>query len=111
MAKNYLRDSEIDELNRIVVMWLDFAEDQARRRQQVFLQDWQAKLDAFLQFNDRQVLPGTGSISKQQADAMAEAEYEQYAARRRAYLEAEGQANPLSPLVDLAVTRPPKPAT
>jgi len=111
VAKNYLRDSEIDELNRIVVMWLDFAEDQARRRQQVFLQDWQAKLDAFLQFNDRQVLPGTGSISKQQADAMAEAEYEQYAARRRAYLEAEAQANPLSPLVDLAVTRPPKPTT
>ncbi len=45
IAKNYLSADEIDELNRIVVMWLDFAEDQARRRKQVFLHDWQTKLD------------------------------------------------------------------
>lgn len=44
-AKNKLQSDEITELNRIVTMWLDFAEDQARRRQQVFMQDWQDKLD------------------------------------------------------------------
>lgn len=49
-------------------MWLDFAEDQARRRQQVFLRDWQDKLDQFLQFNDREVLQGAGKISKKMAD-------------------------------------------
>jgi hypothetical protein len=50
VAKNYLNEDEIRELNRIVTMWLDFAEDQARRRKQVFLKDWKAKLDEFLRF-------------------------------------------------------------
>lgn len=49
--KNYLRHAEISELNRIVTMWLDFAEDQARRRKQVFLKDWEMKLNDFLRFN------------------------------------------------------------
>lgn len=56
VAKNYLNQNEVSELNRVVNMWLDFAEDQARRRQQVFLRDWQEKLDQFLKFNDRDVL-------------------------------------------------------
>ncbi|WP_163382427.1 RhuM family protein, partial [Escherichia coli] len=56
IAKNYLRENELKELNRIVNMWLDFAEDQALRRKQVFLQDWDTKLDQFLSFNDRDVL-------------------------------------------------------
>ncbi|MCV5540259.1 virulence RhuM family protein, partial [Escherichia coli] len=64
IAKNYLREDEIKELNRIVNMWLDFAEDQALRRKQVFLQDWADKLDQFLSFNDRDVLSGAGKISK-----------------------------------------------
>lgn len=54
-AKNYLSQEEVSELNRVVNMWLDFAEDQAKRRKQVFLRDWQTKLDQFLQFNDRDV--------------------------------------------------------
>ena len=53
VAKNYLHESEIGELNRIVTMWLDFAEDQARRRKEVFLKDWAEKLDAFLKFIQR----------------------------------------------------------
>lgn len=64
VAKNYLRENELKELNRIVNMWLDFAEDQALRRKQVFLQDWDTKLDQFLSFNDREVLQGAGGISK-----------------------------------------------
>lgn len=90
VAKNYLHEPEINELNRIVTMWLDFAEDQARRRKEVFLKDWAGKLDAFLKFNDRNVLDGAGRVSKKQADAHAEGEYEQFAAQRRAFLEAEG---------------------
>lgn len=90
VAKNYLYEPEIGELNRIVTMWLDFAEDQARRRKEVFLKDWAEKLDAFLRFNERDVLDGTGRVAKKQADAHAEAQYEQFAAGRRALLEAEG---------------------
>ena len=90
VAKNYLQETEIGELNRIVSMWLDFAEDQAQRRKEVFLKDWVEKLDAFLTFNEREVLAGAGSVSKRQADAHAETEYGQFAAHRRGELEAEG---------------------
>jgi hypothetical protein len=51
VAKNYLSQEEVSELNRIVTMWLDFAEDQARRRKHVFLKDWETKLNDFLRFN------------------------------------------------------------
>ena len=91
VAKNYLSPAEIEELNRIVVMWLDYAEDQAKRRKQVFLKDWETKLDDFLRFNEREVLPNAGAVSKQDADAKAEAMYEEFAARRRAFLEAEAE--------------------
>ena len=91
VAKNYLNQEEISELNRIVTMWLDFAEDQARRRKQVFLKDWDTKLNEFLRFNERAVLVDKGKISKVDADSRAEAEYEEFAARRRALLEAEAE--------------------
>ena len=90
VAKNYLNKQEIDELNRVVSMWLDFAEDQAKRRQQVFLRDWQDKLDQFLQFNDRDVLSGSGKISKQQADNKAHHEFERYAEQQRRLKEEQG---------------------
>ena len=90
-AKNYLDRDEIDGLNRIVVMWLDFAEDQAKRRQQVFLKDWETKLGEFLAFNERAVLQNAGSVSHSQAKAHAEAEYDRFSAERRRMLEAEGE--------------------
>ena len=92
-AKNYLHEMEIDQLNRIVTMWLDFAEDQAQRKKQVFLRDWAEKLDQFLQFNDREVLQGAGKISKKQADAKAEAEYERYAVAHRQLKETQGESH------------------
>jgi hypothetical protein len=101
-AKNYLETSEIDELNRIVTMWLDFAEDQARRRKEIFLKDWEQRLDEFLRFNDRTVLEHRGTVSHQQAIAHAEQEYEQFAARRRVWLEAEGEAANLRALEESA---------
>ena len=106
VAKNYLHESEISELNRIVTMWLDFAEDQARRRKNVFLRDWSEKLDAFLKFNERDVLEGAGRISKKQADAHAEKEYEQFAAQRRAFLESEGAESNVRALEDAAKMLP-----
>jgi len=90
VAKNYLQEPEIGELNRIVTMWLDFAEDQARRRKEVFLKDWTERLYAFLKFNERSVLDSAGRVSKKQADAQAQSEYEQFAAQRRAFLESQG---------------------
>lgn len=79
IAKNYLRKDEIKELNRIVNMWLDFAEDQALRRKQVFLKDWADKLDQFLSFNDRDVLSGAGKITKKDADDKAKLEFDRFA--------------------------------
>jgi hypothetical protein len=109
VAKNYLTQEEIGELNRIVTMWLDFAEDQARRRKQVFLKDWETKLNEFLRFNERAVLGGKGSLSKTAADAHAETEYEEFAARRRALLEAEAEREQLQPLEDAAQKLPERP--
>ncbi|HDY8228965.1 TPA: virulence RhuM family protein [Vibrio vulnificus] len=90
IAKNYLREDEIKELNRIVNMWLDFAEDQALRRKQVFLKDWADKLDQFLSFNDRDVLSGAGKISKKDADDKARLEFDRFAQQRRRLKESEG---------------------
>ena len=104
-AKNYLHQDEIGELNRIVTMWLDFAEDQARRKKQIFLHDWQEKLDQFLQFNDRNVLQGAGTITKQQADEKAAAEYERYAAAQRAIKEQQGESD-IAELLALSRSKP-----
>ena len=84
VAKNYLREGEIQELNRIVTMYLDYAEDQARRRQVLYMRDWREKLDAFLQFNERDILANAGKIAKEVADRLALEQYEKFAARRLA---------------------------
>ena len=101
-ARNYLGEEEISELNRIVTMWLDFAEDQAKRRQQIYRKDWQQKLDSFLAFNDRILLDGAGRISYKNAVKYAEDEYEAFAARRRALLEAEGERTSIEALEQAA---------
>jgi hypothetical protein len=108
IAKNYLNEHEIDELNRIVVMWLDFAEDQARRRKRIFMKDWERKLDDFLHFNERQVLPHACSVSKQSAEDRARAEYEKFSARRRQYKEAIGKAETIKQLEKAAKLLPEK---
>ncbi len=78
VAKNYLNEQEIEGLNRIVSMYLDYAEDQAKRRRQVFMRDWRQKLDAFLKFNERDVLTNAGKISKEVADRLAMEKYEEF---------------------------------
>lgn len=104
VAKNYLRENELKELNRIVNMWLDFAEDQALRRKQVFLQDWDTKLDQFLSFNDREVLQGAGGISKKTADEKARKVFDIFAQKRRRLKETEGARANIAVLKDLLKT-------
>jgi hypothetical protein len=67
VAKNYLNDDEIRQLNRIVTMYLDYAEEQAERRRPLYMRDWRDKLDGFLQFNERAVLKNAGKISAEVA--------------------------------------------
>jgi len=88
VAKNYLREDELRELQRIVGMYLDYAEDQTRRRRTMTMTDWEAKLDAFLAFNERNVLGHAGKVSHALAVEHAAAELERYQARQRA-LEAD----------------------
>jgi hypothetical protein len=102
VAKNYLTQEEVSGLNRIVVMWLDFAEDQTLQRKQIFLKDWETKLDNFLRFTERQVLTNAGTVSHDRAVEKAEAEYELFAARRREWLEAEGQRETVEALETVA---------
>lgn len=102
IAKNYLKEDEITGLNRIVTMWLDFAEDQAMRRKQVFIRDWEQKLDEFLRFNDRNVLTGSGMISRQTAEDHASSEYEKFAVRRREYEESLAEGDYLKQLEEAA---------
>lgn len=84
VAKNYLSENEIAELNRIVTMYLDYAEDQARRRHVLYMRDWREKLDAFLQFNERDILTDAGRVAKEVADRLAFEQYDQFYARRLA---------------------------
>ena len=83
-GKNYLTQDEVAELNRIVTMYLDYAEDQARHRQVVTMAKWSDKLDAFLQFNGRHVLDGAGTLQASVAKALADDRYDEFDARRKA---------------------------
>lgn len=78
VAKNYLTESEMKSLNRIVTMYLDYAEDQAERNRPMYMKDWVDKLNAFLTFNERDILENAGSVAKAVADQLASNEYEKY---------------------------------
>jgi len=83
-AKNYLKAEEVEELNRIVVMYLDYAEDQAKRRRPVTMAEWADKLDAFLSFNERDVLTHAGRLRMDVAQKLAVERFEVFDANRRA---------------------------
>ncbi|WP_250658697.1 RhuM family protein [Alkalimarinus coralli] len=89
VAKNYLTQDELNDLNRVVTMYLDYAENQARRKQVMTMQQWADKLDAFLEFNDHSVLSNAGKISQKIAKQLAEAEYDKYVVQRRVSKETE----------------------
>ena len=78
VAKNYLDGDELASLNEIVTMYLDYATRQARRHIPMTMEDWAKKLDAFLQFNDEEILHDNGKVTHEIAKAFAESEFEQY---------------------------------
>jgi hypothetical protein len=108
VAKNYLNESEIGELNRIVIMFLDFAEDQAKRRRQVFMKNWKERLDAFLKLNERGVLPDAGRVSREEAERRAQEEYGHFEQRRRERAEAEAESQSIETLEEAAKKMPKK---
>lgn len=83
IAKNYLSQDELQLLHLIVNQYLEFAELQARRRKQMTMNDWAAKLDDFLRLNDMDILQGLGRVSKQNADVLAETEFTKYQEQQR----------------------------
>jgi len=78
VAKNYLTETELKSLDRFVTMYLDYAEDKALRNISMTMKDWAEKLNAFLQFNERDILDNPGKVSKEVAKTFAESEFEKY---------------------------------
>ena len=89
IAKNYLNEKELDGLNRIVTMYLDYAEMQAQKGVVMYMKGWVEKLDAFLQFNEKEILQDSGKISHEVAVALAESEYEKYTVVQDRMLESD----------------------
>lgn len=89
IAKNYLNEKEVNELNRVVTMYLDYAENQAARQIQMRMQDWVDRLDSFLQFNDYSVLKNAGSISAEIAKELANKQFEQFRVRQDSEYESD----------------------
>lgn len=82
-AKNYLNQEEISELNRITTMFLDFAEDQTKRRKQMVMSAWVEQTDRFLAFNERRVLGDAGRVSHERMEGIALQQYEEFVIARR----------------------------
>lgn len=78
IAKNYLNKGELDYLNRIVSMYLDYAEMQAIKRQPMYMKDWVKKLDAFLKFNEVEILTNAGKVTHEVAESLAITEFKKY---------------------------------
>ena len=78
IAKNYLTEKELKSLNRIVSMYLDYAEDRAERHIPMSMKDWAERLDKFLEFYEYHVLEGKGSISREEVDEFVKIEYEKF---------------------------------
>lgn len=83
IAKNYLDQPEIEELNQIVVMYLDYAENQAKHRKAMTMVDWEQKLDAFLTFNEKDLLVHAGKVSAQVAEQLALSCYAEFDQKRQ----------------------------
>jgi hypothetical protein len=78
VAKNYLTEKELKQLNRIVTMYLDYAELQAESHRTMMMKDWVRKLDTFIRFNEREVLTNPGKVSAEVAKELAEREFEKH---------------------------------
>jgi hypothetical protein len=114
VSKNYLGAGEIEQLNRLTTMFLDFAEDRAARRQQTRMADWIAQTDRFLAFNERDVLKGKGRMSHEQMEGIVHSQFEAFDASRRAAETVEAEQEAEADLARLEaearrLTKPEKP--
>jgi hypothetical protein len=114
VSKNYLDAGEIEQLNRLTTMFLDFAEDRASRRQETRMADWIAQTDRFLAFNERDVLKGKGRMSHEQMEGIVHSRFEAFDARRRAVEADETEQEAEADLTQLEaearrLTKPDKP--
>ena len=89
IAKNYLIEKEIKDLERIVSMYLDYSEDEAAREIPMKMTDWIQKLDAFLQFNEYQILKDAGKVRHDVAVKLAEKEYEKFRVTQDKHFESD----------------------
>lgn len=78
VAKNYLSQEELDSLGRIVNAYLDLAEERARRKIPMTMEDWSERLDGFLEYTEHDILDSSGTVSAEAAKAYAESEFEKY---------------------------------
>jgi hypothetical protein len=101
-GKNYLSQDELGDLNRIVTMYLDFAEDQAKRRNVMTMAEWADRLDAFLQFNGRELLANAGRVKATVAKKLVEGRYADFDAKRKATDAAAADAVDIAELEKLA---------
>ncbi|MBF0464189.1 MAG: virulence RhuM family protein [Nitrospirae bacterium] len=99
IAKNYLTEDELRELNRIVNMYLDYAELQAKNRKPMHMSDWVKKLDAFLEFNEQNILTHAGKVSHELAQEHSEQEFEKFEAERR-LVEAQEQTSDFDRVIE-----------
>ena len=82
VAKNYLSQEELSDLNRIVTMYLDYAETQAKRKKPMYMKDWAERLEAFLEFNEHEILTNAGRIRAKVAEQFANEQYEVFHQQR-----------------------------
>ena len=101
VSKNYLDEHELDQLNRLTTMFLDFAEDRASRHQKTYMAEWAVQTDRFLSFNERAVLTGAGRVSHDNAKRIVHGRYEQFDAARRTREAAEADEAELDDLDSL----------
>jgi hypothetical protein len=111
VGKNVLTHEEILELNRIVTMYLDFAEDQARRKLTMHMRDWITKLDSFLQFNERNVLEHAGKISREMMETHVSKEFAKWDVQRRIHEDAMPVLQNQIKQIQSTLKKPNKPKT
>ena len=85
IAKNYLTDDEIDNLNRFVMVFLETAELRAKNRQDITMDFWRENIDRIIEFNDKKVLKGNGSVSNEQMKTIVRKVYDEFEVKRKQY--------------------------
>lgn len=101
IAKNYLNKEEIERLNRLTMMLLEYAEDQAQRRRALTMADWKNKLDNLIEFNDYEVLNNAGKISHDNMEKFVSAEYKKFDDKRKEIEKKEAEEEALKDLQDI----------